>query len=959
MKSINTFFAAAAVCVAGAFSVSASAATDGWRSIGMGTYTEDIIGAFVPNYTPQTYEVEIEQNIYDPNVYRAINVYKNWKSPSSDKFAYDATKATPIVWHVIYGKYAYIDNFNTGVVYTNGEVSEPIVVNTAVSSFIGEFGLDYTYSHVPDAFASFRFGELTQDSHNSLSENFYARWNGKNYTGNSHGSFKVTLPENPIEVESDWKAIGTGSYTDDIMASANSVHFSVSTFDVEVEQNVADPTFYRLVNPYKNIAISEDASEFISYDSHARYYMEFHVYSDGTGYIEDFNTGVHVNDLYPYKVTSAAAALVKEKGLAAAKAACPGAFGKYNTATRTLTFPYQFTYQGAEQYCLDIDCELGYFDGANEHSAFSLTIPDGSNVPGQSQTTEETWTLLSEDEVMFNAITSDLVSGSTAAAVKVAVEQSDLKRNRFRVVNPFKNWTPAGSLKVDASKPYYLPFYVDAEAGTGYIDSFETGLVDGSNAISIVSASATDPATAHGTYNAATRTLSIPATFTIGGKQVASMSVGEKAVNTTGRFTITVPKDAFQSSDKPQEPTANWSSLGKGKYTDDIFASVLGNINVSTFEVDVEQDLNATGHYRIVDPYKNWKNPMPDYILADAENPGVIEFREEDGHVWFTTINTGFTFGGSPLKVEHLAGAMIANGERSLQEIIASYPDALAVDKNGLITQKATFEYADETFPTVTIAFDDASYDGNVSGKMQIEMPGYEDNKPGPDDEWWPYGIGQYTDDLLPEMFYEGVEPSTFDVVVEKNLWTPGVYRIVDPYKYWVNTYSDNIQKYTGEYMVIHAEDPSYVWIENFYLGLKNVSPTAEFRYYASNQIADMLKEGYTITKIKKWYPTACAKMENNVITYESGFEDSGSWYPNWRMSFGEDDQRPTVANKNGLFRIDLNVRSDYNSIPDVNVVNETAPVEYFDLQGRRVANPSAGVYIRRCGSKVSKVLLP
>ena len=33
------------------------------------------------------------------------------------------------------------------------------------------------------------------------------------------------------------------------------------------------------------------------------------------------------------------------------------------------------------------------------------------------------------------------------------------------------------------------------------------------------------------------------------------------------------------------------------------------------------------------------------------------------------------------------------------------------------------------------------------------------------------------------------------------------------------------------------------------------------------------------------------------------------------------------------------------------------APAEYYDLQGRRVANPSAGLYIVRQGSKVSKVV--
>jgi hypothetical protein len=34
------------------------------------------------------------------------------------------------------------------------------------------------------------------------------------------------------------------------------------------------------------------------------------------------------------------------------------------------------------------------------------------------------------------------------------------------------------------------------------------------------------------------------------------------------------------------------------------------------------------------------------------------------------------------------------------------------------------------------------------------------------------------------------------------------------------------------------------------------------------------------------------------------------------------------------------------------------APVEYFNLQGQRVANPTQGIFIRRQGNKVTKVVV-
>ena len=67
------------------------------------------------------------------------------------------------------------------------------------------------------------------------------------------------------------------------------------------------------------------------------------------------------------------------------------------------------------------------------------------------------------------------------------------------------------------------------------------------------------------------------------------------------------------------------------------------------------------------------------------------------------------------------------------------------------------------------------------------------------------------------------------------------------------------------------------------------------------------------------------------------------------------------------MFTIDDTGRVDIKSI-NVNdpvvtgvedvTVDENAPVEYYNLQGVRVANPENGIYIRRQGSKVSKVLV-
>jgi len=50
-------------------------------------------------------------------------------------------------------------------------------------------------------------------------------------------------------------------------------------------------------------------------------------------------------------------------------------------------------------------------------------------------------------------------------------------------------------------------------------------------------------------------------------------------------------------------------------------------------------------------------------------------------------------------------------------------------------------------------------------------------------------------------------------------------------------------------------------------------------------------------------------------------------------------------------------IPADPASVAEI-AVDENAPVEYFNLQGMRVENPANGLYIKRQGSKVTKVVL-
>lgn len=57
-------------------------------------------------------------------------------------------------------------------------------------------------------------------------------------------------------------------------------------------------------------------------------------------------------------------------------------------------------------------------------------------------------------------------------------------------------------------------------------------------------------------------------------------------------------------------------------------------------------------------------------------------------------------------------------------------------------------------------------------------------------------------------------------------------------------------------------------------------------------------------------------------------------------------------------YRIEYTEWTDLSGIGSVGADSDDAPAEYFNLQGMRVDNPSKGIFIKRQGSKVTKLIL-
>jgi hypothetical protein len=84
------------------------------------------------------------------------------------------------------------------------------------------------------------------------------------------------------------------------------------------------------------------------------------------------------------------------------------------------------------------------------------------------------------------------------------------------------------------------------------------------------------------------------------------------------------------------------------------------------------------------------------------------------------------------------------------------------------------------------------------------------------------------------------------------------------------------------------------------------------------------------------------------VYTYYPEFDENGSAIK---------DSDGNYANAKSGYEYIYIYFPEETSVSNI-AVDENAPVEYYNLQGVRVANPSNGIYIQRQGNQAKKVLV-
>lgn len=179
------------------------------------------------------------------------------------------------------------------------------------------------------------------------------------------------------------------------------------------------------------------------------------------------------------------------------------------------------------------------------------------------------------------------------------------------------------------------------------------------------------------------------------------------------------------------------------------------------------------------------------------------------------------------------------------------------------------------------------------------------------------------------------------------------------PYSYHVITLGDKVAD-------IKANTP-YIIVNENGRQLQNDAPSAaKSRAAATEDPTVYTFTGYPNTSGENEYTSGVLTGVHDATTIEAGHYILTS-HPLFQ-NFGKSEEAATVdahrayINASAAAHPIIVFNDQENVLTGVEAVGTDAaadaPVEYFNLQGQPVANPAAGIYIRRQGAKVEKVII-
>lgn len=463
-------------------------ADEGWEVIGQGSMTDFVVGDLFWT-SAQTFTVTVEQSTSEPNTYRIQHPYANWSDPALSRYvAYDESKATPMVFHIYNGTYAWFEEFDTGLDIDLSIAGFPdsgeLTVKMWGADLVTEYGIQSVAANGTSTLCSVTDGILALGYMGSFNgtqnQNVLCDIGGKYaasgsyYVANYNGEFRIVMPSSSEDAE--WQHIGTGSMTEAVFSSIFGL--SPTKVSVEVDQSIIDPTKYRIKYPYASW-YDPSLAYCTTFDEDVATPLIIHVVEGSWAWFESFNTGVYLNYADAQTilkgnvaVTQQAESLVAAYGMDFMVQYLPNALCKYDGGL--ITLPASFLLQ--DQVYSNLLCKVGNMEGyygVNSQGNFSITLPGGG-----SSNDDADWTTVGYAEYTDDIAT--LLYGyetPVSQTWNVPLQQYKKDATVYRLVNPYSGWeNPFSDVIYDDTNDHHMVIYTLPSLGLACIGDFETGL---------------------------------------------------------------------------------------------------------------------------------------------------------------------------------------------------------------------------------------------------------------------------------------------------------------------------------------------------------------------------------------------------------------------------------------------------------------------------------------------------
>lgn len=364
-----------------------------------------------------------------------------------------------------------------------------------------------------------------------------------------------------------------------------------------------------------------------------------------------------------------------------------------------------------------------------------------------------------------------------------------------------------------------------------------------------------------------------------------------------------------------------------------------------TFDMPFDGYKNQTGDFAVV-PTEG--NKILFFGITDTPIPGTVDFATStinlDGKLDLGEKNFGGTTGTRQVILKHYR----INSAGKLEDH-STTPFPLSIVDGGIKSADPNDVYMGEIQGAETWM---------VTGGYKFNMTKQEEENTA---QWYTTGEATFNDDgwFLPWFNWEGmgIQAPTLTCQFQRSSQDENIVALYDVYgglNDWMHSLGATFDLVDGNLpgrVVFNISNKKCVYVPYTYLTVSGEL------FYCTNTEATQIEEGTTPQELIDFLGEENVSNydeANKTMTIKNCMITTGQFrntnykdlYPQWGLA--ADDVTCTVT---------IMLPEVESGIQNI-TVDANAPVEYYNLQGIRVENPSKGLYIKRQGNTATKVVL-